>query len=49
MRDFNSLASAGKEYGMVANDIAATYGGKTDGRGIALSSHAVARVHANLI
>ena len=45
MADFHALAFAGKQNGVVADNIAAAHGGKADGLRIARASLAFATVH----
>lgn len=45
VRDFHTFACAGKQHGVVANDVTATHGGKTNGVFLALASVAKALVY----
>ena len=49
MRDLDALADAREQHRMVADDIAAADGGKTDRRRIALARHAFAPVHGAVL
>ena len=43
--DFDALAGAGEQHGVVADDIAAAHRGKADGGRLALAGHAFAAIH----
>ena len=49
MRNLDAFADAGKQHGVIADDIAAAHGGKTDGRRIAFAGHAFARIDGTLL
>src|SRR3990167_2139068 len=44
VRDFDALAGTGEQHGVVAHDVAAPDGGKTDARRVALAGHAFAGI-----
>ncbi|WP_248295789.1 hypothetical protein, partial [Legionella pneumophila] len=48
MRDFDALAVAGKQHGVIAHDVATAHGGKTDGAKLARAGLALARIDRSI-